>query len=107
MDALVTYLQRYVGIVAVVIFAVTGITLNHPELSSSLGKTSQQLQLELPEQLPDLLALPDDQQQAAMALYVDWLKQDHQLQGGYNLNFRLKTNCWKSILNARLVTPLW
>ncbi len=68
-------------------FAITGITLNHPEISSSLGKTSQQLQLELPEQLPDLLNLPEDQQQAAMALYVDWLKQEHQLQGGYNLNF--------------------
>ncbi len=68
-------------------FAITGITLNHPEISSSLGKTSQQLQLELPEQLPDLLNLPEDQQQAAMALYVDWLKQEYQLQGGYNLNF--------------------
>ena len=30
-------------------FAITGITLNHPELSSSAGKTSQQLQLELTE----------------------------------------------------------
>ena len=68
-------------------FAITGITLNHPELSSSAGKTSQQLQLELPEQLPDLLVLPEDQQQAAIALYVDWLKQEQQLKGGYNLNF--------------------
>lgn len=68
-------------------FAITGITLNHPELSSSMGKTSQQLQLELPEQLPDLLTVPEDQQQAAIALYVDWLKQEQQLQGGYTLSF--------------------
>lgn len=68
-------------------FAITGITLNHPEISSSVGKTSQQLQLELPEQLPDLLVLPEEQQQAAIALYVDWLKQEQQLKGGYNLNF--------------------
>ena len=68
-------------------FAITGITLNHPELSSSLGKTSQQLELELPEQLPDLLSLPEAEQQAAIALYVSWLQQEHQLMGGYSLNF--------------------
>jgi len=68
-------------------FAITGITLNHPELSSSLGKTSQQLELELPEQLPDLLSLPEAEQQAAIALYVSWLQQDHQLMGGYSMNF--------------------
>jgi hypothetical protein len=68
-------------------FSITGITLNHPELSSQWGKTSQQLHQELPEQLPDLLTLPESEQQAAIGLYVDWLKQQHQLKGGYNLNF--------------------
>jgi hypothetical protein len=68
-------------------FAITGITLNHPELSSSLGKTSQQLELELPEQLPDLLSVSEVEQQAAIALYVSWLQQEHQLMGGYSLNF--------------------
>ena len=68
-------------------FAVTGITLNHPELSSTLGKTSQQLELQLPEQLPDLLSMPEAEQQAAIALYVSWLQQEHQLMGGYSLNF--------------------
>lgn len=84
------WLHTYSAMVVLVLllfFAITGITLNHPEISSSLGKTSQQLQLELPEHLPDLLNLPDDQQQTAMALYVGWLKQEHQLRGGYNLNF--------------------
>jgi hypothetical protein len=68
-------------------FSITGITLNHPELSSHAGKTSQQLQFELPQQLPDLLSLTEQQQPAAIALYIDWFRQEHQLKGGYSLNF--------------------
>lgn len=72
-------------------FAVTGITLNHPEWQSSLGATSEQQQFSLPTALQELTWSDDELEQAVQARRIaDWLRQEHQVQGAvFNFNLDL------------------
>jgi len=83
------YLHSYSAMLVVALmlfFAVTGITLNHPSWTWDAGKQQSSQHVDLPEQLPDLLELTAEQQQAAIGHYVYWLKQQYQLQGSYSVN---------------------
>ena len=85
MSRLLRWLHIYISMAVLVVFvffALTGITLNHPDWQLSAGKRSDDVQLQLP---PALTALPfsDDQlQQAAQAQQIaDWLRAEQQVQG--------------------------
>lgn len=68
-------------LVLLLFFAVTGITLNHPDLlQSQAGKKSRQLTIELPEHFhhSDLPEQANQQQKIAEDLY-QWLRQQHQV----------------------------
>ncbi|WP_337881018.1 PepSY-associated TM helix domain-containing protein [Rheinheimera sp.] len=73
-------------LVLMLFFAITGITLNHPNWTLNAGKTTESLNVELPDTLPDLLALNEAEQASAVAAYVNWLRTEYQLKGGYSLN---------------------
>ena len=68
-------------LVLLLFFAITGITLNHPDLIiSQAGQVSQQSELELPPYL-QLAELPESaaEQAEIAAQFRDWLSQQHQL----------------------------
>lgn len=85
MSRFLRWLHIYVSMavfVVFVFFALTGITLNHPEWQFDAGKQSDSLQLELPRQLSTLQFAEDQLQQAAQAQQIaDWLRTEHQVQG--------------------------
>jgi len=78
-------LHIYVSMFVLVIFmffAVTGITLNHPDWQLTAGKSAGVLQLQLPAGLQQLTFGEDDLQNAAPAAQIaDWLRREHQVQG--------------------------
>ena len=68
-------------LVLLLFFAITGITLNHPDLLySNAGQLSSQQVLTIPEQLR-YSSLPESgpQQAKIAAQFRDWLSQEHQL----------------------------
>ncbi len=69
-------------VVALLFYALTGITLNHPEWHSTAGQRSQMAELQLPAEL-QALSFGDDklQQAAAAAKIADWLRVNQQVQG--------------------------
>lgn len=79
------WLHIYVSMavfVVFVFFALTGITLNHPEWQIDAGKQSDSLQLKLPPTLAALELHEDQLQQAAQAQQIaNWLRTEHQVQG--------------------------
>lgn len=85
MSRFLRWLHIYVSMVVLVVFvffALTGITLNHPEWQLDAGKQSDSLQLQLPPPLVALGFADDQLQQAAQAQRIaDWLRAEHQVQG--------------------------
>jgi len=75
-------------VVALLFYAVTGITLNHPDWQSPVGQQSQALELQLPAELRALDFSDDQLQNAAAALQIaDWLRATQQVQGAvFNFN---------------------
>lgn len=75
------YVSMFV-LVIFVFFAITGITLNHPEWQLNAGKTAQSMQLVLPESLQHLPFNDDALHNAGLAAQVaDWLRQTQQVEG--------------------------
>jgi hypothetical protein len=76
-------------LVLLLFFAVTGITLNHPEWQSSLGASSATHQLQLPDELQQLSWTEDELEQAAQAKKIaSWLRDEHQVQGAvFNFSY--------------------
>lgn len=76
-------------LVLLLFFAVTGITLNHPEWQSSLGASSATQQLQLPNELQQLSWSEDELEQAVQANKIaDWLREQHQVQGAvFNFSY--------------------
>jgi hypothetical protein len=76
-------------VVALLFYAVTGITLNHPEWQSTAGQQSQSLQLQLPAELQALNFGEDQLQNAAAAAQIaDWLRATQQVKGAvFNFNY--------------------
>jgi hypothetical protein len=69
-------------LVVFVFFALTGITLNHPDWQLQAGKQSDSRQLQLPAALTGLEFSADQLQQAEQAKQIaDWLRAEHQIQG--------------------------
>lgn len=68
-------------LVLLLFFAITGITLNHPDLLySTAGKSSRQQVLTLPETLQYSDLPQSDSEQAAVASqFRDWLSREHQV----------------------------
>ncbi len=63
-------------------FALTGITLNHPEWQLAAGKSAQSQQLQLPENLQQLPFGEDALENAKAAGQIaDWLRAEHQVEG--------------------------
>ncbi len=63
-------------------FALTGITLNHPEWQLAAGKSAQSQQLQLPESLQRLPFGEDALENAKAAGQIaDWLRTEHQVEG--------------------------
>lgn len=85
MSRFLRWLHIYVSMAVLVVFvffALTGITLNHPDWQLDAGKQSDSLQLQLPPQLATLEFSEDQLQQAAQAQQIaDWLRTEHQVQG--------------------------
>lgn len=85
MSPFLRWLHIYVSMavfVVFVFFALTGITLNHPEWQLDAGKHSDNLQLQLPPELATLEFSEDQLQQAAQAQRIaNWLRNEHQVQG--------------------------
>lgn len=74
-------------LVLLLFFAVTGITLNHPEWQNTLGASSRSQQLQLPDELKALRWNDDELEQAVQAKKIAaWLREQHQVQGAV-LNF--------------------
>lgn len=73
-------------LVLLLFFAVTGITLNHPNWTLASGKESASLQIDLPVDLPNLLTLEESGHAVAIAAYVDWLREAYELKGSYSVN---------------------
>jgi uncharacterized protein len=76
-------------VVLLLFFALTGITLNHPEWQSTQGVSSSRLQLQLPAELQSLAWSDDALQQATQASKIaDWLRQHHQVEGAvFNFSY--------------------
>lgn len=76
-------------VVALVFYAITGITLNHPEWQSSVGQQSQAIALQLPVALQTLSFGDDALHNAAAASQIaDWLRESQQVQGAvFNFNY--------------------
>ena len=85
MSRVLRWLHIYISMTVLVVFvffALTGITLNHPDWQLDAGKQSDSLQLQLPAALTDLEFSADQLQQAAQARQIaDWLRAEHQVQG--------------------------
>ena len=78
-----------IGLVGLLLFAVTGITLNHPEWQSALGASSASQQLQLPDELKALPWSDDELEQAVQANKIAaWLREQHQVQGAvFNFSY--------------------
>lgn len=76
-------------VVALLFYAITGITLNHPEWQTNIGQQSQALELQLPDALRSLHFGEDKLQNAAAASQIaDWLRATQQVQGAvFNFNY--------------------
>lgn len=85
MSRFLRWLHIYVSMAVLVVFvffALTGITLNHPDWQLDAGKQSDSLQLQLPAALTKLEFNEDQLQQAAQAQQIaSWLRNEHQVQG--------------------------
>ena len=85
MSRFLRWLHIYVSMTVLVVFvffALTGITLNHPDWQLQAGKHSDSRQLQLPAALAGLEFSADQLQQAAQAKQIaDWLRAEHQVQG--------------------------
>lgn len=68
-------------LVLLLFFAITGITLNHPDLLySTTGKSNRQLTLPLPDALQYADLPQSDREQKVIALqFRDWLSNEHQV----------------------------
>ncbi len=85
MSRVLRWLHIYVSMTVLVVFvffALTGITLNHPDWQLDAGKQSDSRQLQLPAALTGLEFSADQLQQAEQAKQIaDWLRAEHQIQG--------------------------
>ena len=85
MSRVLRWLHIYVSMTVLVVFvffALTGITLNHPDWQLDAGKQSDSRQLQLPAALTGLEFSADQLQQAGQAKQIaDWLRAEHQIQG--------------------------
>ena len=85
MSRFLRWLHIYVSMTVLVVFvffALTGITLNHPDWQLGAGKQSDSRQLQLPAALTGLEFSADQLQQAEQAKQIaDWLRAEHQIQG--------------------------
>lgn len=85
MSRVLRWLHIYVSMTVLVVFvffALTGITLNHPDWQLDAGKQSDSRQLQLPAALTGLEFSADQLQQAEQAKQIaDWLRVEHQIQG--------------------------
>ena len=85
MSRFLRWLHIYVSMTVLVVFvffALTGITLNHPDWQLQAGKQSDSRQLQLPAALTGLEFSADQLQQAEQAKQIaDWLRAEHQIQG--------------------------
>lgn len=85
MSRVLRWLHIYVSMAVLVVFvffALTGITLNHPDWQLQAGKQSDSRQLQLPAALTGLEFSADQLQQAEQAKQIaDWLRAEHQIQG--------------------------
>lgn len=85
MSRFLRWLHIYVSMAVLVVFvffALTGITLNHPDWQLQAGKQSDSRQLQLPAALTGLEFSADQLQQAEQAKQIaDWLRAEHQIQG--------------------------
>lgn len=85
MSRVLRWLHIYVSMTVLVVFvffALTGITLNHPDWQLAAGKHSDSRQLQLPAALTGLEFSADQLQQAEQAKQIaDWLRAEHQIQG--------------------------
>ena len=85
MSRVLRWLHIYVSMTVLVVFvffALTGITLNHPDWQLQAGKQSDSRQLQLPAALTGLEFSADQLQQAEQAKQIaDWLRAEHQIQG--------------------------
>ncbi len=85
MSRVLRWLHIYVSMTVLVVFvffALTGITLNHPDWQLDAGKQSDSRQLQLPVALTGLEFSADQLQQAEQAKQIaDWLRAEHQIQG--------------------------
>jgi hypothetical protein len=76
-------------LVLLLFFAVTGITLNHPQWQSAIGASSTNQQLQLPAELKSLPWSEDELEQAVQANKIAaWLREQHQVQGAvFNFSY--------------------
>ena len=76
-------------LVLLLFFAVTGITLNHPEWQSAVGASSASQQLQLPDELKTLAWSDDELEQAVQANKIAaWLRAQHQVEGAvFNFSY--------------------
>jgi uncharacterized protein len=76
-------------LVLLLFFAVTGITLNHPEWQSTVGASSTSQQLQLPNALKTLPWSDDELEQAVQANKIAaWLRAQHQVEGAvFNFSY--------------------
>ena len=76
-------------LVLLLFFAVTGITLNHPEWQSTLAASSTNQQPQLPDELKTLPWSDDELEQAVQANKIAaWLREQHQVQGAvFNFSY--------------------
>ncbi|WP_430456434.1 PepSY-associated TM helix domain-containing protein [Rheinheimera sp.] len=85
MSRVLRWLHIYISMTVLVVFvffALTGITLNHPDWQLQAGKQSDSRQLQLPAALTGLEFSADQLQQAEQAKQIaDWLRAEHQIQG--------------------------
>ena len=84
-------------------FSVTGITLNHPELRSSLGAQSTEVTLQLPSHLQQLPFTDDALANAASAKQIaNWLRESQQILGAVE-HFRFEPS--ESVLELDFKRP--
>lgn len=85
MSRFLRWLHIYVSMIVFVVFvffALTGLTLNHPDWQLTAGQVSETTGFELPVALQGLEFTPDKLQQAAQAQRIAaWLRTDQQVQG--------------------------
>ncbi len=79
-------------VIALMFYALTGITLNHPEWHSSWGEQRQEQAFELPEQLKALAFDEEKLQRAQTASQIaDWLRDSQHIEGAV-FNFDVDLN---------------